>query len=477
MSQVLSITRVAEHVPCCYCLQKEKLLEQQLPGRLDHICFHPTDPGTFSTLSAGQLSLWSAQGHAGTSAFRQQPVDLQGAAVNSIGWTADGIFCCCSDGRLLLVQATEAGLHAQLLLEGQQASAVAASAGLLAVGGPGASVAVYGVAQQGSTWQVEALASFQVPGQAVTALAWGIGNSAAQLLVNTSGGGLWLATLDAGGDGAEAVELQPVLQQHSGTVTGATAVRPGCVATCGSDGTLRVWELASGSQTESMQTAGRLSSVAATPGPSGWVAAGSETGVVRLLAKQGEELKLVGRCRLGGGAVTQLAFSPASTLLAAACGPRQLWLAAAKSAPNSSESSSEVALAPLGFIAVPADIAAVSWLPTSGPTGRDSALVALSNGSLLHITAPAGAKQAAAADLQLSDSEAPVVPAKLEAPLVAMAVQQAAGGKPLLYGLAAGKVVVKYQLPGDAAGWQGAARTALKPSARVSHMLAVMVTC
>ncbi len=431
------------------------------------------------TLAAGQLSLWSFQGPAGRAAFRQQPVDLQGASVSSIAWTADGIFCCCSDGRLLLVQVTESGLHAQLLLDGQQASVVAASAGLLAVAGPGPSVAVYGVAQQGSSWQVEALANFQTPGQGVTALAWGVGTSAAQLLVNTSGGGLHLATLGAGGEGAEAVELQPVLCHHSGAVTGATAVRPGCIATCGSDCTLRLWDVASSSHAASMQTGGRLSSVAATPGPGGWVAAGSETGVVRLLAKQGQELKLVGRCRLGDGAVSQLAFSPSGALLAATCGPRQLWLAAAKTlptaAPDSSESSSEGALAALGFISAPADITAVAWLPTSGPNGRDSALVALANGALLHVTAPAGARQASAADLQLADSEAPVVPAKLEGPLAAMAVQQGAGAKAVLYGLAAGKLLVKYQLPGDAAGWQGAARTGLKPSARVSDTLCAVV--
>lgn len=368
------------------------------------------------------------------------------------------------------MQVTESGLHAHLLLDGQEASAVAASAGLLAVAGPGPTVAVYGVAQQGSSWQVEALASFQTPGQAVTALAWGVGTSAAQLLVNTSTGGLYLATLGAGGEGAEAVELQPVLRHHSGAVTGATAVRPGCIATCGSDSTLRLWDVASSSHAASMQTGGRLSSVAATPGPDGWVAAGSETGVVRLLAKQGQELKLVGRCRLGDGAVSQLAFSPSGALLAAACGPRHLWLAAAKALPTAPDSR-EIALVPLGFISAPADITAVAWLPTSGPNGRDSALVALANGSLLHVTAPGDTRQASAADLQLADSEAPVVPAKLEGPLAAMAVQQGAGGKPVLYGLAAGKLLVKYQLPGDAAGWQVAARAGLKPSARVSGWL------
>jgi hypothetical protein len=159
--------------------------------------------------------------------------------------------------------------------------------------------------------------------------------------------------------------------------------------------------------------------------------------------------------------------------LAAACEGRQVWVAAVGPAPEQQQQQQQGGgeqprqlLRPLGFVAAPADVSALAWLPAADG-GRGALLAALSDGSLLHLVVPAGTDVAAAAGLELSAAEAPVLVARLEAPLVGMAVHKPASGRPLLYGLSAGKALVSYTLPGDAAGWQQAARARLKPAARV----------
>jgi hypothetical protein len=267
------------------------------------------------------------------------------------------------------------------------------------------------------------------------------------------------------------VELVQVAPSHSGPVTGAAAAsalgEQGSIATCSADGTVELWDGHSGRQAGCLQLGGRLSCLAAG-GP--WAAAGSESGVVRLLAcEPSAGLRLAGRCRLGQEDIRHLAMSGDGEALAAACGARQLWIAAVGPAPEQDGSGQQQLLRPAGCITTAADIAAVAWLPSSSSGGgRRALLAALSDGSLLHVTAPASPAAAAAASLELPAAEAPVLVARLEGPLVSMAVHRPVSGRPLLYGLGPSKALLRYTLPGDAAGWQQAARTGLKPTARVS---------
>jgi hypothetical protein len=205
------------------------------------LSFHPTEPGTFLTLSAGQVTLWTAAAAPGGGPLvRAQALDTAGAAVGCASWSADGLLCCCcADGRVLLAELGAAGLQAQLLLELPQPAVCAAAApGLLALAGEGQpGVAVFSVARQpgGSGWRAEPLASFEAGAGQVGTAGKGPGGARAALTVlqrgrgerRGGGGGVWGGGEWEGGRGTAAGQPPPPLWYLLGLAAAPLGARRG----------------------------------------------------------------------------------------------------------------------------------------------------------------------------------------------------------------------------------------------------------
>ena len=125
-----------------------------------------------------------------------------------------------------------------------------------------------------------------------------------------------------GEDGASSFGLaEKIGDYHFGPVTGAAALADGGVATCGADGIVRGWDLATGACAWRVDAGGAPLAGSA----SGSLAAGcdrfavaSEGGVVRVYQSRGAAPRLLLRVRLTVAAPDALAMSPSGTRLVVA---------------------------------------------------------------------------------------------------------------------------------------------------------------
>ena len=286
-------------------------------------------------------------------------------------------------------------------------------------------------------------------GEAATSVRVG-GERFESAVVATDRAGIYLVNVEAkdeagdeagdeakGEDGASFGVAEKIGDYHFGPVTGAAALADGGVATCGADGTLRGWDLATGACAWSVHAGGApLAGLA-----SGSLAAGcdrfataSEGGVVRVYQSTGAAPRLLLRVRLTVAAPDALAMSPSGTRLAVAGDEKDgCWFV-------ETDDSTDGGARVVGRVAFPINFGravAACW------TCEDQLLVAGPNATVAVVRPPAKGAVGDPADAWAVQG-AEVRSAKVELPLVAVA---GAGGSGKFAAIAADRSVRTYVLP------------------------------
>jgi len=286
-------------------------------------------------------------------------------------------------------------------------------------------------------------------GEAATSVRVG-GERFDSAVVVTDRAGIYLVNVEAGDeagdeakgeDGASSFGLaEKIGDYHFGPVTGAAALADGGVATCGADGIVRGWDLATGACAWRVDAGGAPLAGLAT----GSLAAGcdcfavaSEGGVVRVYQCRGtyQSPRLLIRVRLTVAAPDALAMSPSGTRLAVAGDEKDgcVWFV--------ETDSTTAAARVVGRVACPINFGravAACW------TCEDQLLVAGPNATVAVVVPPAKGAVGDPADAWAVKSGAEVRSAKVELPLVAVA---GAGGSGKFAAIAADRSVRAYVLP------------------------------
>jgi hypothetical protein len=123
-------------------------------------------------------------------------------------------------------------------------------------------------------------------GAPVSSMDVGGGSRGRDAVVVTSDGSVLVLRHAADGSslaqGAAAMQLEPIAMCHAGAITGLAAHPDGeHFLSCGLDGSLRVWQAASGQLAGRLDVGGRLTCMAAAGPGSPLLAVGSEAGTVR----------------------------------------------------------------------------------------------------------------------------------------------------------------------------------------------------
>jgi WD40 repeat protein len=241
---------------------------------------------------------------------------------------------------------------------------------------------------------------------------------------------------------ADPVEVVKVGDFHAGAVSGVAPLADGTsVATCGVDGTLRGWDLATGTcawkrTLSSEQAAMTSGSVAAG---SGVIAVASATGVVRVFdagAGAAAPPHLTLRARLTTDVPDAIAMNAAGTLLAVAGMYGDCWLIEIAEAAKAARV--------VGYVALPARALAMTWAP-------DNKLLVSGQGGQVAAITPPTPGYVPQYGLAIESNDAPVQSVMVDCAMTSIAV--VAPGQ--IAGIAADRSIRTYTLPTDAAGWGG----------------------
>ena len=251
---------------------------------------------------------------------------------------------------------------------------------------------------------------------------------------------------DTSGTAIQDRELVPrvLVDAHCGCVKAAVATgRPGEIATGASDGSVRLWDASLGVCAAKRTFGAPISTLAAMPA-AGLLAAGSASGVVRVLASAAG-LPVTAARRLSTSAVTHLTFSPPGVtaeghpLLAALCGAEVFVL----------QLGAAGVIAATHRVPLTSQPAAIAFAPSTTAEGegprRPCLLVSLTSPELLCIPLPL---------YMTAEAIASATPwhMKVESPLLHMA-PCASAALASLYSVCADKGVRLYEVPNTAAAW------------------------
>ena len=317
--------------------------------------------------------------------------------------------------------------------------------------------------------QVEAaLEVAQAP--AVASIAYGGASNQDLALLTTDGLHIVLSpptqpsTPDAGkrqlqiaASGEQPGELQPRVlgDAHSGRVAAAVATgRPGEVATCGADGTLRLWEASMAAVRVKRTFSAPLTALAAVTG-AGVIAVGATSGVVRIAAIH-DELPVASVVRVCAAPIDALAACPASVagsgtgggagaaIFAAICGGGVFVIATRQGGALRSCAPVPLHASDGGAAETPLSIA---FAPAAAPEGP-CLLISQASADVLCIPLPPSLSAHALAS-------APVRVMRVQSPLTHIQCAPATSRESLgtLHAVCADRHIRTYDLPFAAAAW------------------------
>jgi len=263
------------------------------------------------------------------------------------------------------------------------------------------------------------------------------------------------------------INCDVVGEYHRGTVTGAKPHVDGAhVVTCGADGSVRVWDCATGALAGKCHVSGGQTCLAAAPNRA-LVAVGSDAGVLRLVSVGDvSEPMVVYRGRMGTAAVQHVCFNADTTRVAAATADLRVYFLTIT--PNGED---RVVVEVQGFVQLPEAATSMAWPRCGdGETAVDSLLLTLLSPGVIGLEPPEADPKSGGSEYAPEEVAFKIARLELTALRIVGAPSDNMGRYRfgMLYALCADRCVHKFHLPDDASNWAGLKGRTTKSAVKVA---------